>query len=112
MHRKKLKWNKKKRDYFDCYVKTSDQLRILHYEFDLNHGKIWSKDKVKELSRRIHMTETKIYKWNWDRRNQREKDFLKNLTYGDGKYLPDKLFNITKVIRLSNQEVQEVELTP
>ena len=48
---------------------TNEQHEILEFEFEKNPD--WS-DKVfmKQLSKRLHLSKSKIYKWNWDRKRK------------------------------------------
>ena len=37
------------------------------------HSLLWSKEKIKEISDRIGMAETQVYKWWWDQTRKRVK---------------------------------------
>ena len=36
-------------------------------------NKIWTKKQIKEISEKIGLKETKIYKWLWDQKNKEYK---------------------------------------
>lgn len=38
---------------------------------EYNKNSTWSKSYIKELAKRLGLTATQVYKWNWD---QRKKD--------------------------------------
>ena len=42
--------------------------QILEAEFALNAN--WSRQKVTELAKRLHLRRAKIYKWNYDRKKR------------------------------------------
>ena len=44
---------------------TFDQRMVLQSEFDKNQD--WGADKLVELSQRLGLTRTKVYKWHYDR---------------------------------------------
>ena len=41
---------------------------ILQIEFMQNPN--WTKDFIQTLAERLNLSRTKVYKWNWDRRNR------------------------------------------
>ncbi|CDW72687.1 UNKNOWN [Stylonychia lemnae] len=55
---------------------SDDQYRILQNEFDKNDR--WEKSKILELSKTTGLSYTKVYKWNWDKREEKEKNLLAN----------------------------------
>lgn len=44
--------------------KSEDQIQDLIIEFKLNPE--WTKEKVAELSDKTGLSESQVYKWNWD----------------------------------------------
>ena len=42
-------------------------LEVLLSEYEKNST--WNKQKMNEISKRTGLSYTKVYKWNWDRRN-------------------------------------------
>lgn len=74
-------------------MKSIDQVFILENEFKKNPN--WSKDKIKSLSRIMGLKESQVYKWNWDRRNLREKYIEGRLKSME---LPSQIFKVTRVM--------------
>ena len=48
--------------------KSENQIQDLIVEFRINPE--WSKDKVAELSYKTGLSESQVYKWNWDQRKK------------------------------------------
>jgi hypothetical protein len=54
------------------------QQRVLEREFQQaispSNGRqnVWSKDKIKDLAKKVGLSEGQIYKWQWDRQNKRD----------------------------------------
>jgi hypothetical protein len=53
-------------DFEGRYMKSHDQVKILEVEFAKNP--YWNKEKMKLLSSKLHLKESQVYKWNWDKR--------------------------------------------
>ena len=47
---------------------NSEQQEILNQEYIKNPN--WSSSQIYEFAMRLGLTRTKVYKWNWDRRNK------------------------------------------
>ena len=47
---------------------SCEQQHALQNEYIKNPN--WSSDQIYALSRHLGLTRTKVYKWNWDRRNK------------------------------------------
>ena len=47
---------------------NSEQQEILNQEYINNPN--WSSSQIYEFAMRLGLTRTKVYKWNWDRRNK------------------------------------------
>eukprot|EP00347_Sterkiella_histriomuscorum_P008730 403343971 len=65
-----------KRSAQDCMMKTEEQLKYLQSEFSKNP--FWDKQKMTQISQLTGLSETKIYKWNWDRLEQQRYDIQRN----------------------------------
>jgi hypothetical protein len=52
-------------------------VKVLENEFAKNMA--WGKEKVKQLASMLHLKESQVYKWNWDRRQAREKQLYDSL---------------------------------
>ncbi|CDW74756.1 UNKNOWN [Stylonychia lemnae] len=64
---------------------SDSQLKILQNEFDKNNK--WTKTKIQELAEITGLSYSKVYKWNWDRREEKERNILTNyniLKYSKG----------------------------
>ena len=48
--------------------KNNEQLSLLKTFY--NEHKYWSKNQIKDLSKKIGLKENKVYKWLWDQRNK------------------------------------------
>eukprot|EP00347_Sterkiella_histriomuscorum_P018069 403346908 len=86
-------------------MKSIDQVKILENEFKKNPN--WSKSVMRKLSQEIGLKESQIYKWNWDRRQVREKYIEGRLKSMD---LPSTIFKITKVLRNSSEDQPDIEI--
>ena len=47
---------------------NTEQQEILNREYIRNPN--WSSSQIQEFATRLGLTRTKVYKWNWDRRNK------------------------------------------
>jgi hypothetical protein len=50
--------------------KSSFQLLVLKQTYEMNHNKDWTKEIITEISSKIDLPESKVYKWLWDRKNK------------------------------------------
>jgi len=58
---------------------NKEQQAVLKAEFARDYS--WSNALVDKLAERLGLTRTKVYKWNWDRRNKAHFDpFMPNTT--------------------------------
>ena len=48
--------------------KDKGQVKLLQFHFEKNAN--WSKELVEELSRNTGLTQSQVYKWNWDQRQR------------------------------------------
>ncbi|CDW81915.1 UNKNOWN [Stylonychia lemnae] len=87
-------------------MKSIDQVYILENEFKKNPN--WSKDKIKQLSTIMRLKESQVYKWNWDRRNLREKYIEGRLKSME---LPSQIFKVTRVMSRGQNEQTEIDIT-
>ena len=53
---------------------SGDAIQVLLQEFDQNPN--WSQEKINELAERLNVTQVKVYKWNWDKRNRMRNEFM------------------------------------
>ena len=65
------------------FRKNNEQLLMLSKFY--NENKHWSKNQIKEISRKTGLQENKVYKWLWDQRN---KEYKANKFIIDKKNLP------------------------
>ena len=45
-------------------MKKKEQIKILENEYIKD--RVWDKFKIRELSQKLDLTASQIYKWNWD----------------------------------------------
>jgi hypothetical protein len=60
------------------------------------------------LARHLGLRESQVYKWNWDRRNLREKYIEGRLKSME---LPNQIFKVTKIVKLDNHKEEEIDIT-
>ena len=58
---------------------NSEQQEILNQEYIKNPN--WSSSQIHEFATRLGLTRTKVYKWNWDRRNKARTETQQEQTY-------------------------------
>ena len=77
--------------------KTLDQTFILENEF--NKCNLWSKEKMQRLASMLNLTVSKVYKWNWDRRQSNSYQYFKlcNKFSVEQSKKKTTLFNVVKV---------------
>jgi hypothetical protein len=67
----------------------NEQEAVLFAEYDRDSN--WTNSHVDKLASRLGLTRTKVYKWNWDRRNKARHDpFMPNIAPERG--LPNPMF--------------------
>eukprot|EP00347_Sterkiella_histriomuscorum_P017066 403350792 len=63
--------------------KPKEVLKYLQSEFEKNHH--WSKEEISKISQRTNLTQSQVYKWNWDQKiikNENHiRDMIKNKKY-------------------------------
>lgn len=47
---------------------TNEQTTVLEQEFEKNAN--WSSREIAKMSKRLGLSRSKIYKWNWDRKRK------------------------------------------
>eukprot|EP00347_Sterkiella_histriomuscorum_P004259 403361133 len=57
--------------------KSEDQIQELIIEFRVNPE--WSKEKVTDLSEKTGLSESQVYKWNWDQRKKFNADIFESM---------------------------------
>ena len=53
---------------------SGEAIQVLLQEFDQNPN--WSQEKINELAESLNVTQVKVYKWNWDKRNRMRNEFM------------------------------------
>ena len=53
---------------------SGEAIQVLLQEFDQNPN--WSQEKINELAERLNVTQVKVYKWNWDKRNRMRNEIM------------------------------------
>lgn len=48
--------------------KNKDQIKILENEYKKNPN--WSRDFIKDISERLGLRESQVYKWQWDQKKR------------------------------------------
>ena len=62
---------------------TNEQQELLNQEYIKNPN--WSSSQIHEFAGRLGLSKTKVYKWNWDRRNKtRRENQAPNTTFDEG----------------------------
>eukprot|EP00347_Sterkiella_histriomuscorum_P002736 403367002 len=74
---KQLKNKKKRRGEERRFMKSEEALKILQAAYENNSN--WSKAKIAQLSQLTNLSQSQVYKWNWDRKIFKNQMIIRNM---------------------------------